>query len=109
MDACESQMSALGESVVLPDAVLAALTYAQTPLWVYDIDNGRHLWANQSGLRLWRAESLAEFCARDMRVDMSATVAQRLRQYQADFARGTETFSEVWTLYPKGVSQSRCR
>ena len=73
-------MSALGESVVLPDAVLAALTHAQTPLWVYDIDNGRHLWANQSGLRLWRAESLAELCTRDMRLDMSATVAQRLRQ-----------------------------
>jgi diguanylate cyclase (GGDEF)-like protein len=102
VNAGQNQMSALGESVVLPDAVLAALTYAQTPLWVYDIDNGRHLWANQSGLRLWRAESLAELCTRDMRLDMSATVAQRLRQYQADFARGTETFSEVWTLYPKG-------
>ena len=95
-------MSAGAQTVILPDAVIAALSHAQTPLWIYDIDNGRHLWANQSALRLWRADTLAELCARDMRPDMSPAVGQRLRQYQSDFAGGTETFTELWTLYPKG-------
>ncbi len=102
-DAADNQMSARDESpVVLPSTVLAALAHARTPLWVYDIDRCHLLWANQTGLRLWRAESLDELRERDLRVDMSATVAQRLRQYQTDFERGTETFSEVWTLYPSG-------
>ena len=34
--------------------------------------------------------------------DMSISVAKRLRQYQEDFEKRGATFSELWTLYPKG-------
>ena len=71
--------------------------------WVYDIDHGRVLWANQSGLDIWQADSLAELVNRDLGKDMSDSVAKRLRQYQADFLRDHDAeFCEIWTLYPQG-------
>ena len=33
---------------------------------------------------------------------MSISVAKRLKQYQEDFEKRDATFSELWTLYPKG-------
>ena len=74
-----------------------------TPVWLFDIDRARVVWANPSGLRLWRAESLEDLVARDMSADMSASVRARLEQYRADFERNDARFSEVWTLYPGGV------
>jgi diguanylate cyclase (GGDEF)-like protein/PAS domain S-box-containing protein len=73
-----------------------------TPVWIFDIDNSRVVWANQAALEVWRAETLAELTARDLGKDMSISVAKRLRQYQEDFEKQGATFSELWTLYPKG-------
>jgi diguanylate cyclase (GGDEF)-like protein len=72
------------------------------PLWVFDIDRSRVVWANQSGLEVWSADTLAELTARDLGKDMSISVAKRLKQYQEDFEKRGATFSELWTLYPKG-------
>ena len=72
-----------------------------TPIWLFDIDNARILFANASATELWRALNEPDLQSRDLSVGMSSTVEKRLKQYQADFAEGA-SFSEVWTVYPKG-------
>ncbi len=84
-----------------PSGILDRLSVAA---WIFDIDHGQVVWANRSGLELWRAEDIAALAVRDMNFDMSASVARRLRQYQDDFVRKQSVFSELWTLYPGGVS-----
>ncbi len=73
-----------------------------TPLWVFDIDHSHVVWANDAAVELWHAENQKDLYARDMGADMSASIAERLRQYQSDFVSDNKTFSEVWTLYPNG-------
>jgi diguanylate cyclase len=73
-----------------------------TPVWVFDIDRSRVVWANQAALDVWQAGSLAELTNRDLGKDMSISVAKRLKQYQEDFEKQGAAFSELWTLYPKG-------
>jgi len=82
------------------DAVLDGMS---TPMWVFDIDRSRVIWANAAGCRMWKADTLTELRARDFASDMSVTVATRLKEYQRGFERSAATFSEVWTHYPKGV------
>lgn len=89
------------ETVLSSDAV-EILRALDAPLWVYDIDRKRVVWANNAALGLWRAESEAELIARDLGADMSATVELRLKQYQEDFTRADVVFHESWTLYPEG-------
>lgn len=73
------------------------------PIWVFDIDKRQVHWGNEASLALWRAQTLDELCSRDMGADMSASVAQRLKQYQNDFEQHSASFSEQWTIYPGGV------
>lgn len=77
-----------------------------TAVWLFDIDNATILKANEAACRLWQAKSEAELCGRNLREDMSSTVANRLRQYQTDFVKNDARFSEVWTLYPNGEPRS---
>lgn len=78
------------------------------PVWIFDIDIGQMLWANNAALDFWSASNLAELCNREMNEDMSLTVTQRLQQYQEDFNHGA-SFTELWTLYPNGNPRSvRC-
>ena len=72
-------------------------------VWIFDIDHGRVVWANSAALDVWSADSLDELCARRMKDDMSPAVARRLQQYQVDFAERDAVFTELWTLYPRGV------
>jgi diguanylate cyclase (GGDEF)-like protein len=75
----------------------------RTPVWIYDFDMLRVVWANRAALRLWRAPSVETLAARDLAADMSPSVRTRLAQYRDDFLRhGDATFSEAWTLYPEG-------
>ncbi|WP_299831480.1 bifunctional diguanylate cyclase/phosphodiesterase [uncultured Roseobacter sp.] len=73
-----------------------------TPVWVYDVDNCRVVYANAQACKMWQAESEEDLCSRDMSKGMSSTVAKRLKQYQADFIERQTTFREMWTLYPNG-------
>ncbi|MCE1236971.1 MAG: EAL domain-containing protein [Hyphomicrobiales bacterium] len=75
----------------------------RTPVWIYDFETMRVVWANRSALRLWRATSVEALAARDLGADMSASVRTRLAQYRIDFERDDVTFSEIWTLYPEGL------
>ncbi|WP_394690901.1 putative bifunctional diguanylate cyclase/phosphodiesterase [Hoeflea sp.] len=73
-------------------------------VWVFDFDICRVIWANKSALSAWSADSVEDLAARDMSTDMSPAVARRLRHYRTDFLeRDDAVFTEVWTVYPKGV------
>ncbi len=52
-----------------------------TPTWLFDIDTCRVLHANATACKLWQATTEEDL----QRRDMSAAVAQRFKQYQADF------------------------
>jgi diguanylate cyclase (GGDEF)-like protein len=91
---------------VATDAVLSVLGRLHHPVWVFDIDCSKVVWANAGALEVWNAESLEVLSARDMGVDMTESVAHRLRQFQQDFIRHDARFSEIWTLYPKGVPRT---
>lgn len=72
------------------------------PVWVYDTDNNKIHFANTAALSLWNATTEQELCSRDLSEGMSTVVAERLKQYQRDFTRRSATFTENWTVYPKG-------
>jgi signal transduction histidine kinase/ActR/RegA family two-component response regulator len=78
------------------------LEQLDTVLWIYDTDHKRVLWANAAARRVWNADSMEELRSRDLGIDMSRSVEQRLKQYQEDFIRYGATFREAWTIYPKG-------
>ncbi|WP_208987275.1 putative bifunctional diguanylate cyclase/phosphodiesterase [Roseibium marinum] len=86
------------------DSDLIATIYDRldTAVWIFDFDNKRFLWANRKTLEVTEAASLEELRSRDLAEDMSPSVEERLRQYQQDFCRHDVSFSEIWTLYPKG-------
>lgn len=72
-------------------------------LWVFDFEEKRILWANDSALAAWQSVSLEELRSRDLGRDMSASVKLRLNQYRDDFIARDASFSELWTLYPNDV------
>lgn len=78
----------------------------KTPVWVFDIDLSRIVFANEAACALWSAPDEATLRARDLGSDMSITVSRRLKQYQSDFASNDAEFSELWTIYPDGVPKS---
>tara|TARA_R110002110_G_scaffold284987_1_gene499226 strand:- start:30577 stop:32136 length:1560 start_codon:yes stop_codon:yes gene_type:complete len=80
------------------------------PIWVFDLDHYRILWANEAALEFWQSESLAELQARDMS-STSDVARSRLREYADRFTQD-ETVDATWTLYPKGEAVTvrlRCR
>ena len=79
---------------------LAALAESGIVTLVLDPDHLRFLWANASGLKLWKVESLEELSARDLS-DMSAAARARLAAYVARLREG-QTAEETWTVYPGG-------
>jgi len=95
-----------------PDALAArtrrygALDLSSQAVWIFDFDRRCVHWANRAALEVWRASSLEELCTRDMGVDMSESISQRLAQYRSDFIEHDATFQEQWTLYPRGVPVS---
>ncbi|MBT9458176.1 MAG: hypothetical protein IV092_21935 [Burkholderiaceae bacterium] len=74
--------------------------WLDVPVWVFDHARQRNLWANAAALSLWRADSEAEFLARDMS-DASESARLRLNLTAAEHAKG-QVIREQWTLYPKG-------
>lgn len=78
----------------------------KTATWIFDIDHTCILFANDAACQLWQADSEETLQNRDLTSDMSPTVAKRLKQYQTDFVEQDATFTEMWTLYPKGVPHS---
>ncbi|EAV44503.1 hypothetical protein SIAM614_05055 [Roseibium aggregatum IAM 12614] len=87
------------------DLIFSIYDRLDTGVWIFDFDEKRMLWANRKALEITDADSLEELRSRDMGSDMSHSVEQRLRQYQQDFTKHDVSFSEIWTLYPKGKAE----
>ncbi|WP_428268554.1 ATP-binding protein [Haliangium sp.] len=79
---------------------MAVLDLLERPLWVFDIETQRIVWANRAALPLWDADDLDELLGRDMS-DMSEASAQRLGDHLRRVEQGERVF-EQWTLFPKG-------
>jgi len=86
---------------------LSVVRKLQQPVWIYDFDNSCVCWSNAAALDLWLADSIEKLSARDMRLNMTPPMVERLNQYKKDFTRDENIqFREVWTLYPNGTPQT---
>ena len=56
------------------------------PIWVFDLDYHRVLWANEAAIAFWQGEPLSELQARDMS-GVSDVTHSRLREYADRFTR----------------------
>ncbi|WP_261857994.1 putative bifunctional diguanylate cyclase/phosphodiesterase [Photobacterium sanguinicancri] len=72
----------------------------QSPVWIFDIDHKRIIWANQASLPLWESSSIEELVSRDLAKDMSQAVHAILDEYQQHFHRG-EHIKTWWNFNPK--------
>lgn len=86
--------------MLLDFASLGHYDWLDVPLWVFDPEAQRNLWANAAALRFWHADSAEEFLSRDFSEHGDA-VRERLAVTAADHAQG-KIVREQWTLYPKG-------
>lgn len=82
------------------------LSLLSTPVWLFDVDKLRIVWANTAGLELWNAATLDELQLRDMSEGMTRTVCERLDQYCEDLTGTSDSVAEHWTFYPRGRSCS---
>lgn len=85
--------------MLLDFASLSHYDWLDVPLWVFDPQQQRNLWANAAALRFWHADSAEEFLSRDFSEHGDA-VQERLAVTAADHAQG-KIVREMWTLYPK--------
>ena len=80
---------------------LSAYVWLDLPVWVFDADRQRIVWANAAALTLWLANSEAELLGRNFS-DLSDAALARLALSRETHARG-EVLRESWTLYPRGM------
>jgi diguanylate cyclase (GGDEF)-like protein len=81
------------------------LYYLQNPIWVFDIDNKKILWANDKSLRLWEATSIEELLNRDFSQDMSAAVAATFLEYQQAF-KANKVIKTWWNFHPRKIAKN---
>ncbi len=86
--------------MLLDFSSLGHYDWLDVPLWVFDPDHRRNLWANAAALRFWHADSAEEFLSRDF-TEHGDAVYERLAVTAVDHAQG-KIVREQWTLYPKG-------
>lgn len=72
------------------------------PVYLFDTDALRILWANEPALAFWSASSCDELCSRDFSIGMTQTVKSQLNQIRTDCHDRKVTVDECWTLYPLG-------
>ncbi len=73
--------------------------WLHVPVWVFDAERPRILWANTAALDFWRAADLPELMARDYS-DISPAAHARLLTSMQQHAQG-RLVREPWTLYPR--------
>ncbi len=83
------------------DPAWRAWEHLRRPLWLFDPQRRKGVYANAAALELWNARSLPELLARD-HSQLSPAVAARLERLALATAGG-ETVSERWTFYPNGT------
>ena len=83
---------------------LAGLTLVDTPVWLFDTERCQCLWANPTGLEVWKADSVASLQARDIAATQSEAVYTLLNDYLLRVERGEKI--AVWvTLDPRGTTR----
>ncbi|MEH6346081.1 MAG: EAL domain-containing protein [Bermanella sp.] len=87
---------------VLLDTI--SIEHLNCPIWVYDIDLRRILWANDASLLLWEAPSLEELLQRNFNSGESRAVQETLQGYLEKFKAG-ETVEVWWEISPKGTKK----
>lgn len=86
------------------DRKLAGLNYIDTPIWVFDAERCQCLWANVTGLRVWRADSVADLQRRDIASTQSEAVYTLLNDY-LDRVDAGEAVATWVTLNPAGTTR----
>ncbi len=81
----------------------AGLSLLDTPVWVFDTERCQCLWANPTGLKLWRAQSVADLQLRDVAATQSEVVYTVLNDYLCRVREGEAIASWV-TLDPMGAT-----
>ncbi|PSW18381.1 GGDEF-domain containing protein [Photobacterium sanctipauli] len=76
--------------------------YLQSPVWVFDIQNKKIIWANSASLPLWEATCPKELSSRDLSVGMSEAVSAILDGYQRRFEKG-EVVKTWWYFSPNNI------
>jgi signal transduction histidine kinase len=85
---------------MLDFSCLTHYDWLDVPMWVFDAERQRNLWANAAALHFWQAGSAEKFLSSDFS-DTSEAVRERLAVTAADHSQG-KIVREQWTLYPKG-------
>ena len=85
---------------MLDFSCLTHYDWLDVPMWVFDAERQRNLWANAAALRFWQAGSAEKFLSSDFS-DTTEAVRERLAVTAADHRQG-KIVREQWTLYPKG-------
>ncbi len=83
---------------LLPD--VSAWDALRRPLWLFDPQELKGVYANAAALPLWGADSLRELLSRDFS-GLSPAVRARTRRLADETAKG-EVIEEQWTFYPRG-------
>jgi len=87
---------------MLDFSCLSHYDWLDVPMWVFDAEHHRNLWANAAALSFWRVEKAEEFLSRDF-TDFAGqeAVGERLAALAAEHALG-KIVRQQWTLYPRG-------
>lgn len=88
------------------DLRLAVLKNLSVPIWVFDADDLKIVWANPDALKFWNASSEADLYQRELSKDISASVKKHLVQTKIDCLASGQSVTQNWTLYPDGVPQN---
>jgi diguanylate cyclase (GGDEF)-like protein len=93
----------------LDETTIAVLSRLKTPVWVFDVQASRILWANQPAIDLWEASSSDELYERDLRSDMSISAIERVSRFCEKFEQTEIRLDEIWTIFPAGLPKTlRC-
>lgn len=82
------------------DLFTCAVDRLRRPVWLYDPQTQRGVYANPAAVRLWGAESLDDLLARDFSGQSPAVRARTDRL--VELTAGGGDVSERWTFYPQG-------
>jgi diguanylate cyclase (GGDEF)-like protein len=80
------------------------IEYLNCPIWVYDIDLKRILWANDPALAWWDASCLEDLLQRDFTGDESRAVQETLQGYLEKFKAG-KAVEVWWEISPLGTKK----
>ena len=82
---------------------LSHYDWLDVPMWVFDFEHRRNLWANAAALSFWRVERAEEFLSRrfDHFAGQNEGFSERLQAAAAEHALG-KLVREQWTLFPRG-------